>query len=148
MLGKRKGIPKGLGEAADPRPALKRAQTERKQAKDPYGLDERQAAEKAYLAATQAADVVAAKLLGRKPEGTGGRYDALARLDKQKGTQTAQAFSDVRLNLHEDCFHEGRCTREGLDEGFAAAKRLVADVRKHVGFTPYPPPKPRGRQRK
>ena len=139
---------KGLGEAADPRPAMKRAKDERKGAKDRYGLDERQAAEKAYLAATQAADVTGAKLRGRAPEGTGGRMLALSKLDREKGTHTVDAFAIVHENLHEQCFHEGSCSREALNEGYAAAERLVRDVQKHVGFAPFGPPKPRGRRGK
>jgi hypothetical protein len=128
----------GPGEAADARPTLERARAELREARKAADtLRLREAAEKAYLAATQAADCVAVAQGHLPPEGTGGRLQALARLDRAtRTTRTVAAFGQVHLALHGECFHEGRCDPARVREGFRAAAALFAQVSKHFSCPP------------
>jgi len=75
-------------------------------------LGVRQAANKAWLAASSAADV-AAKNMGRKaPGGATGRKDVLEDLEKlarMKNGTLLNAFANARLALHGECFHGDSC---------------------------------------
>jgi hypothetical protein len=123
-----------FGEASDARNTLAVAQKEIARAKTV--LDTRQAAEKFYLAATQAADQVAVRQGRQAPEGTGARLQALTRLDDatRGRTQTRQLFADALTFMHGECFHERRCDTAKLKKGARATAALVAQVAKHVGF--------------
>ena len=133
----------GLGEPADARPTLQSARYALDAAHELVPRDARMAAEKAYLAATQAADVAAVAQGHQPPEGTGGRLQALTRLDRstKRRTQTVQHFGTVHTLLHGECFHEGRCDAKTLDEGMRAAAALVSQVEKFVGFDGNPRPR-------
>lgn len=102
-------------------------------------LQIRQAAELAYLAATQAADVAAVHLGRSPPDDLAGRLGALRALDKSTTADTVEDFADAREILHKECFHEGRC-RE-IRDGFAAVKRIVNAVNRTVGFEAVVPTK-------
>jgi hypothetical protein len=119
----------GLGEAADAAPTFRRARRERAAARG-HGdrLRLRESAEKAYLAACQAADCVAVRLGRRAPKGTSARVDALRRFDEQEGTITELRFHRVHRELHSQCFHEDVCDPKRIDDAIAEAEKLVSAV--------------------
>lgn len=123
-----------LREAADAGKTFEAAQRALAQARN--ALEIRLAAEFAYLAVTQAADVAAAYFGRQEPEGMAERATAMRMLDREFGTHTLNALEDVRSMLHEDCFHEGKCA--GIQDGFEAAEDLVEAVDKHIGFDQIP----------
>jgi hypothetical protein len=126
--------PKGaLGEVANPAPALRRAARELADARA-HGdrLRLREAAEKAYLAACQAADCAAAGLGRSAPRGRRRRLDALEALDAKHGTNTELLFRRVHDRLHATCFHEDVCDPKLLDRGFRETAELVEAVASHI----------------
>lgn len=132
-----------LREAADARDALDEAKT---LGKDNRKLKKRIAAELAYLAATQSADVVAAHLGRPEPDGTGARSTALRVFDRENGTDLLGAFEDVRILLHAECFHEGLCG--GFDEGMESAQKMVDLVDDLIGFDQMPRTIPKNKGKK
>lgn len=130
---------KGLGEAADATPTLAHAQHALADAEKLLPLDRRLAADAAYLAATQAADVAALSLGRKPPEGTRDRRHALRELDRVLRNSVAKVgaydhFNRVHDLLHGDCFHEGRCVPSDVKDGLRSAAVLVATVGKRVGW--------------
>lgn len=97
----------------DPVAIANRAIKEAKRAfreRDDLGV--RQAANKAWLAASSAADVAAKNMRRKAPGGVAGRKEVLEDLEKLarlKNGTLLNAFSNARLALHGECFHGDSC---------------------------------------
>lgn len=109
-------------------------------------LEARFTAEVAYLAICQAADVVAAHYKHQEPEGYTGRVEALDEFDEEFDTEAADLFRAARRLLHNECYHEGRCT--GIQNGFDLATMLVDLVGQKISYKILPYPVSRNKPKK
>ena len=91
----------------------------------------RDAAEKAWGAVTQGANELLESQGRVAPEGTNARRDAIRaveRANKQlRPLRLSARFGDAKLILHQDCFYDGQCPEELIEEF------VTEDVRKYLG---------------
>jgi len=84
-------------------------------AKDEVGF--RQAAEKGWLAVAASADVTADRMSWPSSKGHEGRRKTLANLERKarlrRGTLVG-TYEAARTTLHGECFHEAKCSAEGV----------------------------------
>ena len=91
----------------------------------------RDAAEKAWGAATQGANDLLESQGRVVPEGTNARRDAIRAVERAnrnvRALRLSSRFGDAILILHQDCFHDGQCPEELIEEF------VTEDVREYLG---------------
>ena len=91
----------------------------------------RDAAEKAWGAVTLAANELIESQGRVVPDGTNARRDGIRAIERQnrsiRALRLQARFSDAKLILHRDCFYDGQCPSELVEEV------VTEDVREYLG---------------